>query len=94
MSEIHLLASTFFDSLNQSEQVKVLEAARKQLGKRKVSAFKDDQEVKERLWLLERIKKFLDGEGYGGYDCDILVCNKEAQFYNARLDAFYCQEHN
>ena len=94
MSDIHEQASQFFDGLNPKERVMVLRAALKRLGNRRLSAFDDDSEVKAYLWLLERLKKFLDGEGYGGYTCDIVVCDKEAGFYNSNLDAFYCEEHN
>ena len=87
-------AIDFFNSLVPSDQFAILEAASKHLGKRKISSFEGDREVKQHLWLLERIKKFLDGEDYGGYDCDIHDCGKPAKFYNGNVDAFYCLEHN
>ena len=94
MIEVHEQAGLFFESLNPSEQVMVLKAALKRLGNRKLSAFDDDKEVQKYLWLLERLKKFVDGEGYGGYDCDIEECTNEAGFYNSNIGAFYCEEHN
>ena len=94
MDEIHGYALDFFSGLLAIEQVVILEAALKQMGKQKVGAFKDDQELKRHLFLLERIRKFLKDEDYGGYDCDIATCDRPAKFYNSNIDAFYCLEHN
>ena len=84
----------FFNSLNESEQTTILTAALKQMRKRKVTQFQSDGEVKAYLWLLERLEKQVNGEDYGGYDCDIVGCRNPAHFYNSNIGAFYCMEHN
>lgn len=94
MAELHLEVQNFLYSLLPKEQLEVLELARKALRRKKMSQFDNDREIKRAMFLLERIEKFLDGEDYGGYDCDIATCFKPAKFYNANLDAFYCEEHN
>ena len=94
MSDIQLYAIDFFNSLCPSEQMEVLALARKAQRRKKMSSFSSDREIKQATFLLERLDKFLDGEPYSGYDCDIVTCDKPAKFYNANVDAFYCQEHN
>lgn len=92
--EVHLYAIDFFNSLLPSEQIQILEEARKNMRRRKLGTFASDREIKQYGFLLERIDKFLEGNDYTGYDCDILTCEKPAKFYNSNIDAFYCLEHN
>ena len=84
----------FFNSLNSSEQGAILTAALKQMRKRKVTELKSTDEMKAYLFLLERLEKQVTGDDYGGYDCDIVGCRSEAHFYNSKVGAFYCLEHN
>lgn len=83
-----------WNSLNMSEKYQVLTYARNALRKEKVNTFVSDREIKRHLFLIERIAKALGNEGYGGYDCDIHDCEREAVYYNSNVDAFYCEEHN
>lgn len=95
MDEIHLYAIDFFNALLPSEQLELLDLARKGLRRTKMATFRnDDRKLKAHLFLLERLEKFLEGEDFGGYMCDIHVCDEPAMFYNSNVDAFYCKEHN
>ncbi len=70
----------FFNSLETSEQIAILEAALKHLNKRKMGSYDGAREIKSALWLLERLNKFLNDEDFGGYDCDIERCGEPAHF--------------
>jgi hypothetical protein len=87
-------AIEFLNSLNPSEQLKVLELARTALRSTKVKGYHGDTDLKQHLFLLERIEKFLSDEDFGGYTCDIHDCDVDAVYYNSNVDAFYCEEHN
>jgi hypothetical protein len=92
---MNLYAIDFFNSLNEAERLIILTFARQAMRRTKVAKYSGDTPaLKQHLFLLERIEKFMQDDGFGGYTCDVHDCDADAVYYNSNTDAFYCEEHN